>query len=159
MSNMVSNITPSSSLDKYPDRIKASPSDSTLDATPDPTPNLDLKLSSDTGVIVLRKPRKASPKESDASVFGKNVASIKSDISTAIDKAPGNEPDKLKKSNTIKSKSNAGWEEVGSVNSGKTSSKLEGLDMIIDLVDGSGMWRNCAGFFGIMFFTFLCSTL
>ncbi|OLY79057.1 Tricalbin-3 [Smittium mucronatum] len=123
-------------------------------------------FSTDTGVIVFRKKKIQNSKDVDDSYLKKDgdTSLLNPDISISrsvtghsLDKT--NDSDTKKKSTSPKSKSDIGWEEVGAANSGKRSSKLNGVNMVLDIVDRSGMWRNCAGFFGLMIFTFITSQL
>ncbi|KAJ2488369.1 Tricalbin-2 [Coemansia sp. RSA 2050] len=60
----------------------------------------------------------------------------------------------------------AGWKEQGAIDSGKKAapapaqaSIFDTLNVYLEMVDRSGLWRNCAGVFGLMFFTYVLTTL
>ncbi|KAJ1678007.1 hypothetical protein EV182_004968, partial [Spiromyces aspiralis] len=45
-----------------------------------------------------------------------------------------------------------GWKEVGTAQAGDKPFTLEGIWALIEQFDRWGLWRNCAGFFALMFF-------
>ncbi|KAJ1921031.1 Tricalbin-2 [Mycoemilia scoparia] len=52
-----------------------------------------------------------------------------------------------------------GWKEAGAVNSGQKESTLSGIWAMIDQLDRTTLWRNCAGFFTLMFFMYIVTRL
>ncbi|KAJ2891466.1 Tricalbin-2, partial [Coemansia aciculifera] len=59
-----------------------------------------------------------------------------------------------------------GWKEQGAIDSGKKAapgpvqpSMFDTVAMYLEMVDRSGLWRNCAGVFGLMFLTYVLTAL
>ncbi|KAJ1822410.1 Tricalbin-2 [Coemansia sp. RSA 2599] len=127
------------------------------------------KLSSETGYIKLRSKNAAKAQgaggTSAASASIANGAPATPVSATAANGASlaeaGSGADAASSIKAV-----AGWKEQGAIDSGKkpapaTSqpSVFDTLNGYIELIDRTGMWRNCAGVFGLMFLTYVLTTL
>ncbi|KAJ1900317.1 Tricalbin-2 [Kickxella alabastrina] len=113
------------------------------------------RLSTETGFIKLRARQAAAASGKSGSPAAAGAAEPGS-ATAAQAKDGGNGP----------VRSVAGWKEQGAIDSGKkpapaTSqpSVFDTLSTYIELVDRSGMWRNCAGVFGLMLLTYVLTAL
>ncbi|KAJ2376110.1 Tricalbin-2 [Coemansia sp. RSA 2607] len=125
------------------------------------------KLSSETGYIKLRSKNQAKAAGANAS----GGASITTAGANGASNAPASATnpagtDSKDKDGSGSIKAVAGWKEQGAIDSGKkpappTSqpSMFDTLHGYIELIDRSGMWRNCAGVFGLMFLTYILTTM
>ncbi|KAJ2000132.1 Tricalbin-2, partial [Coemansia sp. S85] len=110
------------------------------------------RLSTETGFIKLRS--KPPPKLPGS---GSTVASA--GVPNGKEAAPA-------VNGAVPAKGVAGWKEQGAIDSGKKAapapaqpSIFDTLNVYLEMVDRSGLWRNCAGVFGLMFFTYVLTAL
>ncbi|KAJ2058499.1 Tricalbin-2 [Coemansia sp. S146] len=112
------------------------------------------RLSSETGFIKLRS--RPPPKvPGSGSTIGSGTVGATNGTKDAP-QANGQQP----------AKGVVGWKEQGAIDSGKKAapapaqpSMFDTLNVYLEMVDRSGLWRNCAGVFGLMFFTYVLTTL
>ncbi|KAJ2720615.1 Tricalbin-2 [Coemansia sp. Benny D115] len=134
------------------------------------------RLSSETGFVKLRS-KNAS--KAAAGAQGSGGASIVSGAAAAAaaasngasaqadaGSAPSTGAAADAKAGKDSIKAVAGWKEQGAIDSGKKAapptsqpSIFDTLNVYIEMVDRSGMWRNCAGVFGLMFLTYVLTAL
>ncbi|KAJ2559676.1 Tricalbin-2 [Coemansia sp. RSA 1933] len=115
-----------------------------------------IRLSSETGFIKLRsKPvAAAAPKASGQSITNGAAGAVASE-----------QGGKDSSSNNSTKDAVAGWKDQGAIDSGKKSAPAAEpsfVDIIapyIEMVDRTGMWRNCAGVFGLMILTYVLTSL
>ncbi|KAJ2829689.1 Tricalbin-2, partial [Coemansia furcata] len=111
------------------------------------------RLSSETGFIKLRsKPPPKLPGSGSTVASAPNGVHAKDAHPPSVHHPPA--------------KGVAGWKEQGAIDSGKKAapapaqpSIFDTLSFYLEMVDRSGLWRNCAGVFGLMFFTYVLTTL
>ncbi|KAJ1801336.1 Tricalbin-2 [Coemansia sp. RSA 2399] len=124
-----------------------------------------IRLSSETGFIKLRsKPAATATKASGQSITNGTATAGASEHGgkDAKDGASVNSKDAA---GIDHHKAVVGWKEQGAINSGKKSAHAAEpsfVDMVapyIEMVDKTGMWRNCAGVFGLMFLTYVLTSL
>lgn len=108
------------------------------------------RLSSETGFIKLR----SKPPAKAAQPAGKSTASQSGVSATHAHPPPA-----------TKDTAVAGWKEKGLIDSGKKPaptasqpSMFDTLAQYVEVLDRSGLWRNCAGVFGLLFLTYLLTT-
>ncbi|KAJ1765518.1 Tricalbin-2 [Coemansia sp. RSA 1843] len=120
-----------------------------------------IRLSSETGFIKLRSKPAATTKASGNSTTNGTAAASEHGAKDAKDSASMGAKDDATHGN----KAVAGWKEQGAIHSGKKSAPATEpsfVDIVapyIEMVDRTGMWRNCAGVFGLMFLTYVLTTL
>ncbi|KAJ2521457.1 Tricalbin-2 [Coemansia sp. RSA 1939] len=118
-----------------------------------------IRLSSETGFIKLRSKPPAGTKPSGQSAVtnGTTTGGSTKDKEVVGGEAAKDVPSEYK--------AVAGWKEKGAVDSGKRSapgaepSFMDTIAPYIEMVDQTGMWRNCAGVFGLMFLTYVLTSL
>ncbi|KAJ2761951.1 Tricalbin-2, partial [Coemansia sp. BCRC 34490] len=118
-----------------------------------------IRLSSETGFIKLRSKPPAGTKPSGQSAVtnGTTTGGSTKDKEVAGGEAAKDVPNEYK--------AVAGWKEKGAIDSGKQSapgaepSFMDTIAPYIEMVDQTGMWRNCAGVFGLMFLTYVLTSL
>ncbi|KAJ1951224.1 Tricalbin-2, partial [Linderina macrospora] len=132
------------------------------------------KLSSETGFVKLRsKPTPIKTAATGSSASGINAAVTNG--TPGGDKGKGKEAAKEaakeagagdKDAAKPKQASVVGWKEKGAIDSGKKEAPkapeptiFDTINTYIEMVDRSGMWRNCAGVFGLMFLTYVLTSL
>ncbi|PWA03148.1 hypothetical protein BB558_000658 [Smittium angustum] len=146
-------ITPSEPLAKDSD-IKIQENESST--TPPNLSNISKwKTSQNSEFIKLRNPPKQSSKPSDASTMKRDTLDL--DQTASPEKSPI--PENIKKQKTSGPKPVTGWEQAGAVQSGQVQKQLDSINKILDMIDRTGMWRNCAGFFCLMYFTYVLTAL
>ncbi|PIA18508.1 hypothetical protein COEREDRAFT_79947 [Coemansia reversa NRRL 1564] len=118
------------------------------------------RLSTETGVIKLRS-RPAAKTAGGSS----GASAITGNVSEAAP-AMGGEADTSAESTAYSApKAVIGWKDQGAIDSGKKAppaaqpSIYDTLAVYVQMVDQSGMWRNCAGVFGLMFLTYVLTAL
>ncbi|KAJ2745348.1 Tricalbin-2 [Coemansia sp. BCRC 34301] len=118
------------------------------------------RLSSDTGFIKLRS--KPPPKIPGS---GATVASGGPSSSSGLPNGTGAKEAAPVNGQQL-AKGVVGWKEQGAIDSGKKTAPAPGqpsmfdtLNVYLEMVDRSGLWRNCAGVFGLMFFTYVLTAL
>ncbi|KAJ1722955.1 Tricalbin-2 [Coemansia erecta] len=126
------------------------------------------KLSSETGYIKLRSKNQAKAGGANASGGASiTTAGANGAPHTPVSATnPSAAADSKDKDGSGSIRAVAGWKEQGAIDSGKkpappTSqpSMFDALNGYIELIDRSGMWRNCAGVFGLMFLTYILTTM
>ncbi|KAJ1964509.1 Tricalbin-2 [Dipsacomyces acuminosporus] len=127
------------------------------------------RLSTETGYIKLRARPAAKAAASGASVVsGQPGAATTAANGTAADtpgKPAANGTATPSSAATEAAKGVAGWKEKGALDSGKKTapqpaqpSVMDTISMYVEMIDRTGMWRNCAGVFGLMFLTYILTT-
>ncbi|KAJ2401916.1 Tricalbin-2 [Coemansia sp. RSA 2559] len=123
-----------------------------------------IRLSSETGFIKLRsKPAAAATKASGQSITN-GTATAGASEQGGKDAKDGASVS-MKDASIDQHKAVVGWKEQGAINSGKKSAPAAEpsfVDIVapyIEMVDKTGMWRNCAGVFGLMFLTYVLTSL
>ncbi|PVU93427.1 hypothetical protein BB561_003292 [Smittium simulii] len=113
----------------------------------------------ETGIIVIKKPRKPTNKDSEASIFSKRTSSPDivpldpaSKDKTTLDRQDTKNPKKAEKTLT-------GWKEVGAAKVEPLKAQMNMLEQILNTLDPTEMWRNCIGFFVLMYLTYLLTWL
>ncbi|KAJ2800092.1 hypothetical protein H4R20_004191 [Coemansia guatemalensis] len=124
------------------------------------------RLSTETGVIKLRSrpTAKATGGSSGASAITGNASEAGAAAATAA--AAGGEAEAGAEGSAYSApKAVVGWKDQGAIDSGKQAppaaqpSIYDTLAVYVEMVDQSGMWRNCAGVFGLMFLTYVLTAL
>ncbi|KAJ2706514.1 Tricalbin-2 [Coemansia sp. IMI 203386] len=123
------------------------------------------RLSSETGYVKLRSKNAAKAPGAGNASIANGAASTHGAPATPLSPSNGASAENgTNGSGSIKAV--AGWKEQGAIDSGKkpappTSqpSMFDTLNGYIELIDRTGMWRNCAGVFGLMFLTYVLTTL
>ncbi|KAJ2843676.1 Tricalbin-2, partial [Coemansia brasiliensis] len=122
------------------------------------------RLSTETGYIKLRsKPagKLAGGAHSSSSIVTGNTAEPNANASHTN----GTDASTDGSSTTEAPKAVLGWKEQGEIDSGKKTapagepSIFDALAVYVEMIDHSGMWRNCAGVFGLMFLTYVLTAL
>ncbi|PVV02756.1 hypothetical protein BB560_002780 [Smittium megazygosporum] len=145
-----------------PEPVIKPPTPILFSAQPNPLPPpspFKLETSSETGFIVVRKPRKLPAKPSDTSGFTR-VSTISDAKTTGADSIQS--PSLLKalgKKLKPEEKSLVGWEEVGEYEATGPKRIPSTPGELVQYLDNTGMWRNCAGLFSLLFFVFLLTKL
>ncbi|KAJ2443396.1 Tricalbin-2, partial [Coemansia sp. RSA 2424] len=118
------------------------------------------RLSSDTGFIKLRsKPQPKVPGSGATVASGAGSLPNGTGAKDASAAVANGQPQQL-------AKGVVGWKEQGAIDSGKKAapvpaqpSVFDTLSVYLEMVDRSGLWRNCAGVFGLMFLTYILTAL
>ncbi|KAJ2224252.1 Tricalbin-2, partial [Coemansia sp. RSA 520] len=120
------------------------------------------RLSSETGFIKLRS--KPAPKPAGGSGASTTTGhTAESAARTNGTQTNGTEADAGSVANA--SKPVVGWKEQGLINSGKKAAPtgqptmFDTLAVYVEMLDQTGMWRNCAGVFCLMFLTYVLTAL
>ncbi|KAJ2676680.1 Tricalbin-2 [Coemansia sp. RSA 1085] len=124
------------------------------------------RLSTETGYIKLRsKPtaKLAGGTHSSSSMFTGNTTEPNANAAQTNGTDASTEGSST--TTTEAPKAVLGWKEQGQIDSGKKAapagepSIFDTLAVYVEMVDQSGMWRNCAGVFGLMFLTYVLTAL
>ncbi|KAJ1733653.1 Tricalbin-2 [Coemansia biformis] len=119
------------------------------------------RLSTETGYIKLRsrtQSRQAAAGSSSASAMNGSA----SDAAGAENRAEGADGGSKAAGDY---KAVVGWKEKGAIDSGKKAppptppSMFDTVAVYVEMIDRTGMWRNCAGVFGLMFLTYVLTSL
>ncbi|KAJ2478150.1 Tricalbin-2 [Coemansia sp. RSA 2131] len=120
------------------------------------------RLSSETGFIKLRS--KPAPKPAGGSGASATTGhTAESAARTNGAQTNGTEADAGSVANAPKPV--VGWKEQGLINSGKKAAPtgqptmFDTLAVYVEMIDQTGMWRNCAGVFCLMFLTYVLTAL
>ncbi|KAJ2306439.1 hypothetical protein H4S01_006451 [Coemansia sp. RSA 2610] len=124
------------------------------------------RLSTETGYIKLRSKPAPKPSTSGASaVTGHTAEAATAGAHTNGTHAPGTESHAETSGTAEGYKAVVGWKDQGAIDSGKKAppaappSMFDTLAVYVEMVDQSGMWRNCAGVFSLMFLTYVLTAL
>ncbi|KAJ2778089.1 Tricalbin-2 [Coemansia javaensis] len=122
------------------------------------------RLSTETGYIKLRSRPALKPAATAASASVHTAAASEAAASPAA-AAAASEHCADGASAYHEHKAVAGWKEKGAIDSGKKAppaaqpSMFDVIGVYVEMVDRTGMWRNCAGVFGLMFLTYVLTAL
>ncbi|KAJ2348424.1 hypothetical protein GGF43_004572, partial [Coemansia sp. RSA 2618] len=120
------------------------------------------RLSSETGFIKLRSKPVSKPTGAHSSA---SAITGHTSESAAQTNGAGAEAEANAGSAAFEQKPVAGWKQQGLIDSGKKAppaaqpSMFDTLAVYVEMLDGTGMWRNCAGVFGLMFLTYVLTAL
>ncbi|KAJ2708893.1 Tricalbin-2, partial [Coemansia spiralis] len=123
------------------------------------------RLSSETGYIKLRSRAAAKPFATSSGASG--VTGNAGEAAATNGKADSGDGPSAKDRGaaSVEYKAVAGWKEKGAIDSGKKAppatqpSVFDTLAVYLEMIDHTGMWRNCAGVFGLMFLTYVLTSL
>ncbi|KAJ2160663.1 Tricalbin-2 [Coemansia sp. RSA 552] len=125
------------------------------------------RLSTETGYIKLRSrpATKAGGTNSNASAITGHASEVAAAVQSQNVSDAGADAGSSSASTATRQKAVAGWKEQGAIDSGKKSppaappSVFDTLSLYVEMVDQSGMWRNCAGVFCLMLLTYVLTAL